>query len=338
MRRALVIGGTGFIGLNLVDALLDDGVQVRVTRRRRSITAYVRNRPVELVHGDLDDVASLRTAMRGCDTVFMAAGHYPRYSLDLAASLQTGVRRIRNACDAALAEGIPRFVFTSSIAALDTSPGGQPVGPDAIPRTMPEGSVYRAVKWALEREVEAAIARGLPAVTILPGGCIGPWDVRLGTGGILVGVAAGAMPWWVDGFVHLVDVRDVALAHVRAAHLVLDGSRISVAGSGVRVGVLLRHIVARWGGQMPPVELDPAAARARADREEWEAAPRHARVPLPRELVDMATTGGPVSSASAERDLGIWLTPLDESLEAARKWLTRYHYLPAPTAAPRRAS
>ena len=42
--RALAIGGTGFIGLNLVDELLAQGAQVRVTRRKRSATILLQGR------------------------------------------------------------------------------------------------------------------------------------------------------------------------------------------------------------------------------------------------------------------------------------------------------
>ena len=33
---------------------------------------------------------------------------------------------------------------------------------------------------------------------MIPGGCVGPWDLPLGTGAILVGTVRRAMPWWTD--------------------------------------------------------------------------------------------------------------------------------------------
>lgn len=110
--RALVIGGTGFLGLNVVDELLAAGHEVRVTRRKRSITALVRRRPVTLVEASLDAPEELERAMDGCDVVFLAGAHYPRYSLDVHASLEEGVRGVTNACRAARAAGT-RLVYTS---------------------------------------------------------------------------------------------------------------------------------------------------------------------------------------------------------------------------------
>ncbi len=65
--------------------------------------------------------------------------------------------------------------------------------------------------------MDAAAHRGLPAVTMITGGCIGPGDVRVGTGSVIVGVVRGLLTWWVDGTVNLVDIGDVVGAHLLAA-------------------------------------------------------------------------------------------------------------------------
>lgn len=332
--RALVIGGTGFVGLNIVDELLAQGAAVRVSRRKRSVTALVRRRPVELVEASLDDPERLRRAMDGCDVVFLAGAHYPRYSLDLAASLDEGVRGVRNACDAALAAGAPRLVYTSTIATLDTvaASSGRPAHDDDVPRSMPEGSVYRAVKWAMEQEVDRARGRGLSAVTLLPGGCIGPGDLRVGTASVIVGVVREVLPWWVDGLVNMVDVGDVARAHVAAARPT-PHDRYALAGHAVRVRALLATIARRYGGSVPELEVSAEEARNRALAEEREAAPKRARVAIPRELVDMATTGQPVSNARAAEILGFSPRPLDEALDRAHAWLARFGLLHRPSGA-----
>ena len=325
--RALVIGGTGFIGTNLVDALLAAGTSVRVTRRKRTATILLAKRPVEWVDGSLQEPEKLRRAMEGCEVVYLAGAYYPRYSLDLEASLTEGVDGVRNACDAALAVGVERFIYTSTIATLARAPEGRPADERDIPDRMPEGSVYRAVKWAMEREVDAAAHRGLPAVTMITGGCIGPGDVRVGTGSVIVGVVRGLLTWWVDGTVNLVDIGDVVGAHLLAA-AGAKSDRYCIAGHDVRVRWLLQHIALRYGGRVPEMELSAEEARERAEAEEREAAPRRQRVAVPRELVDMATTGQPVSSERARAELGLALGPLDDALDRAHAWFVRHKYVP----------
>jgi UDP-glucose 4-epimerase len=75
MRRVLITGGAGFIGSNLADRLLADGVQVVVydnfsTGRRESVEGVLTHPDGAVVEGDVLDTAALRSALAGCDAVF----------------------------------------------------------------------------------------------------------------------------------------------------------------------------------------------------------------------------------------------------------------------------
>ncbi|MCB9615954.1 MAG: NAD(P)H-binding protein [Sandaracinus sp.] len=327
MRRALVIGATGFIGLNVVDALQARGVSVRATWRKKSITVFAQKRNPEWCLAELDDTVALEEAMRGCDVVFFAGGHYPRYSLDRRASIERGRADVRAVCTAAMHADVPRVVYTSSIGTLDGSVAG-PVNADDRTVDPPRESVYRATKWAMEEEVDFALARGLDVVTVLPGACLGPWDVRLGTTGVLVALLNGALPWWVDGIVNVADVRDVAAVHVAAAEVAPRGARYAFGGVTTTMRALFEDLARRWGVRFPPEELDVAAAYIRADVEEAAAAPRRGRVPMPRELVDLVAWGRRVDSSRAALELGVVARDRETTLEDARQWLERMGHVP----------
>src|SRR5580658_4809258 len=67
-RLAFVTGATGFLGLNLVDALLDADWEVVALHRKTSNVAPLRARGVDLAEGSLDDRASLDAAIpEDCD-------------------------------------------------------------------------------------------------------------------------------------------------------------------------------------------------------------------------------------------------------------------------------
>ena len=76
--RAVVIGGTGFLGLNLVEALKAAGHEVVATRRPSSNTIFLRRLKVPLKAVRLEEPEGLAAALQGSEVAFFAAGHYPR--------------------------------------------------------------------------------------------------------------------------------------------------------------------------------------------------------------------------------------------------------------------
>ena len=68
----LITGGNGFIGRVLTDKLLQEGFNVRIITRKKSVTQTT-NPAVSLIHADYDDVASLQKAMAGCVGIFHLA-------------------------------------------------------------------------------------------------------------------------------------------------------------------------------------------------------------------------------------------------------------------------
>ena len=88
MRRALVTGGAGFIGSNLVDRLLSEGVEVAVlddfsTGRTEFLAQAMASPRLRVVEGDVLDRAAVDDAIEGCDTVFhLAANADLRHGLE----------------------------------------------------------------------------------------------------------------------------------------------------------------------------------------------------------------------------------------------------------------
>lgn len=115
----LVVGGTGFLGRQVVAALVARGKPVRALVRPGSDASVLGPPEVDVVRGDMLDRASLDAAMRGIDAVVTsAAGYTRRRKTDTADTDLTGNR---NLVDAARAAAVRRFVFTS-ILTCDQTP------------------------------------------------------------------------------------------------------------------------------------------------------------------------------------------------------------------------
>jgi UDP-glucose 4-epimerase len=124
----LVTGGAGFIGSNLVDALLRRGHAVRVldnfsSGRRRNLAGV--DDEVELVEGDLRSYERVHHAVRGCEVVFHqgALPSVPRSVQDPLTTSEINVGGTLNVLLNARDEGVRRLVFASSSSIYGDAPG-----------------------------------------------------------------------------------------------------------------------------------------------------------------------------------------------------------------------
>jgi UDP-glucose 4-epimerase len=148
--RALVTGGAGFIGSNLVRGLLDAGDEVRIldnfsTGSRRNLEGV----DAEIVEGELRSYERVHNAMRGIEVVYHlgALGSVLRSVQDPLTSSAVNVEGTLNVLLAARDSGVRRVVFSSSTSVYGPSPErptreGSP--PDPI-------SPYGVAKLAAER-------------------------------------------------------------------------------------------------------------------------------------------------------------------------------------------
>ena len=133
--RVLVTGGAGFIGSHLVEALLNDGHQVRVLDNLS--TGKTHNLPLDntalnLVVGDVADAAVVEQAMRDCDAVVhLAAVASVQASVDDPVSThQSNFLGTLNVCEAMLKAGVKRVVFASSAAIYGNNGEGTAIHED----------------------------------------------------------------------------------------------------------------------------------------------------------------------------------------------------------------
>lgn len=124
--KALVTGGAGFIGSNLVRALLEEGYDVRVldnfsTGHRANLAGL----DVELVEGDLRSYERVATATRGVDLVFHqgALPSVPRSVQDPITSSEVNVGGTLNVLLAARDQSVGRVVAASSSSVYGDAPG-----------------------------------------------------------------------------------------------------------------------------------------------------------------------------------------------------------------------
>lgn len=249
----LVTGATGFVGAAVARALLKAGHQLRVLARPQSDRRNLKGLNVEIIEGSLEEPVSLAAAVAGCRYLFHVAADYRLWVPDPAAMFRANVEGTRDLMLAALATGVERIVYTSSVATLGIVPDG--VADEETPSTAADMiGPYKRSKFEAEATVRELVAeQGLPAVIVNPSTPIGPGDVKpTPTGRLIVEAARGRMPGYVDTGLNIVHVDDVALGHLLAAQNGEVGRRYILGGENLSLAEILGG-VARVCGRRPPV-------------------------------------------------------------------------------------
>jgi nucleoside-diphosphate-sugar epimerase len=173
--KAVVTGGSGFVGSHLVERLVRDGMDVVCLVRVGSDLRYLRPLGVQTRIVALEDGDALRDAVRGADYVFHVAGL--TRGRTLAEYLAANAAPTRGILQAVLNSGSPvrRFVLLSSLAAVGPNLGVEPQDESTPPHPHDH---YGTSKLAAERIVLAEASHA--AVTIVrPPGVYGPRDTNL---------------------------------------------------------------------------------------------------------------------------------------------------------------
>ena len=326
----LVTGATGFVGAAVLRRVAATGARVRALARPGSDRRNLQGVDCEVVEGDLARPETLRAAVAGCEGVFHVAADYRIWVPDPARMDAINVAGTRALVEAAMAAGVRRFVYTSSVATLRLSPDGLAVDEDSRATVDDMTGHYKRSKFVAEDEVRRLVGeRGAPAVIVQPSAPIGPRDIKpTPTGRTIVMAARGQMPAYVETGLNVVHVDDVAEGHWLAYEKGEIGRRYILGGDNLMMRDIL-GIVARLTGHRPPRVRLPANLLMPAA---W-IGERIARLAGGRE--PMLTVDGLrmskkimfFSSARAERELGYTHRPAEAAIADAIAWYRANGYL-----------
>jgi len=222
-----ITGATGFVGSHLVRALLADGHRVRALYRNAKKLAVLDGLEYEAIEGDVTNLESLQAAFRGCDWVFHVAAVADYWNADQEWMFTVNLGGTRNVLQAARDASVDRVIFTSSAGALGLPENGEASDETAHFNLLPAQFPYGYSKVLAEEAVLEAVTRYDQDVVILnPTIIIGPGDLNEISGSFIV---QGSKWQWLTpisgGGLSVIDVRDVAAAHLAAARKGRKGER-----------------------------------------------------------------------------------------------------------------
>jgi dihydroflavonol-4-reductase len=328
--KALVLGATGLLGSNLVRALLAHGQQVRALVRPTSNTRTLDGLDVERVVGDLRDPDSLARACAGVQVIYQTASYYPPQTIPANAATTQALVETQNLLTAARRAAVTRLVFTSTMTTIGFPANGG-LASEACPfKPLFPNNPYLIAKAAMENLVLDAARIGLPAVVVNPTACFGPYDSKPTSGTQILMIARRLMPLYLAGKANAIDVRDVAVAMVRAAERGRPGERY-ILGNWNTTQKELNTLIARVAGVMAPLAPVPfPLARYGTKVMEWAfQTVLRKPSPVPSFFVEMLPHMQHYDCSKAIRELDYPRSPVETAIRDAIQWFRDNGYLPS---------
>jgi dihydroflavonol-4-reductase len=328
--NVFLTGATGFVGSHVARAYAAHGAQLRLLTRKTSNLSALEGLAAETVVGDLRQPESLRSALAGCDALIHVAADYRLWVPDPKEMYSANVDGTRELLKLARELGVPRVVYTSSVATMAFRTDGTIVD-EATPVSLADMiGHYKRSKFLAEQEAIAAARAGQHVMILNPTTPIGAGDLKpTPTGRIIVDFLNKNFPAYVDTGLNLVDVTEVARMHVVALDRGLPGERYILGGENFTLKQILDRLSAITGLPSPTMKVPHAIAMAFAFFDETITGKLRGKEP--RATVEAVRMGRKMmfaTSAKAERELGFQKLPVYNALRSAVEWFLAQGYAP----------
>ena len=244
-RTAFVTGASGFIGINLIKQLCEEGWEITALHREQSDITHLSKFPVNLIEGDIyyspDKVVA--SIPENIDAIFHVAANLNYNNIpDVPQDLDT-INGTINMINAALTRKAKRFVYTSSLATYGAQDGIS-INENTISNALDIPLNYFRSKYLAEQEVVKALNRGLPAVILNPAHVIGPHGGRAWIS-LVKSIIKGKLKTSPPGNSYFCHVRDIARAHIDAFEKGRIGEKYLLGGvpaSFEEIGIIIAEL------------------------------------------------------------------------------------------------
>jgi len=313
MKTVLLTGASGFIGSNVLKALVKDSdVNVRILVRAE----IERNTQFSEFIGDIRDRGSVRKAVQGADVVIHLAAFARMWSRDPIEFEQINVDGTRNVIEAAQEYGVGRVVFASSMSIFE--PASEIQTESNLKYRDHQITPYSISKWKAEMLLDSARLRGLDVVIVYPTRVFGPGPLTDANAAAvaLLRYRRGRLPL-IDGGRQMSNwafVRDVADGVIMAAFSGKPNNRYILGGENRTLADLLKILRGIEKVGFRPINISRDMAMKIARIEEFRAKLFNSKPFVTPEWLEMVLENSSCDIMKAVNDLNYRATPIEEAL------------------------
>jgi len=243
--KVFVSGATGFIGIQLVKRLVEEGHEVHALYRSEFKADLIRLPEVSLFKGDILDRESLDIALAGCEEAYHAAAFAGVWAKDRDLVFRLNVDGALNVVESAGRQGVRRVVLTSTAGIL--GPSQKEAVHESSPPPTSFFTDYEASKFQLEQKLLGRTAGGPEVVIVNPTRVYGPGYLSESNG------VTKMIKQYVEGkwrFIpgngkssgNYVHVEDVVTGHLLAMEKGKPGERYVLGGENISYLQLFEYV------------------------------------------------------------------------------------------------
>lgn len=326
--QVLVTGASGFLGAWLCRRLIDEGLELKILARPTSDLSELKGLRYTLSEGDVTNPVSLETACRDVDSVFHLAGLIGYSRAQRAAMEKVNVAGTQNVIHAVRSSKVRKLVHLSSVTAIGASYGPTVLNEQSEYNIQNLNLGYFETKRAAEILVRETTSRGeIDSVILNPSTIYGGGDAKKGSRKTQVKVAKGKFPFYTNGGVNVVHVKDVTEAIVKGWKQGRSGERYILSSENLTIQQLFQTIAAAAGVEPPKIHLPNTIVHAIGKLGDFMES-MGKKGPLNSENAWTSTLYHWFDSAKAQRELGLKLTPAKVSIEESVQWMKDHKVIP----------
>jgi len=323
--KVAVTGASGHIGNCLVQELKKQGATIKVLVH--NFRSDLDELDVEIIQGNLLDPESLIPFCKGADVIFHLAAQIAIENRSSGLVYETNVTGTRNILEAAIHEGVRKFIHFSSIHAFQIGSPGQMIH-EGTSLVETNKTIYEFTKAEGEREVRKAVKEGLDAVILNPTAVIGPFDYRGSLlGQALLKIYQNKLPFLVSGGYNWVDVRDVVSASIKAIESGRRGENYILSGK-FRTLHELSAMISTLSGCKIPVNVPVSLARIVCPFIQlYSSVTKKQPLYTSQSLDILVNSPVNISNVKARLELGFEPRPLEQTLRDTFDWYRQRNFI-----------
>jgi dihydroflavonol-4-reductase len=317
-----VTGANGLLGSFIVRKLIEQRKPFIAIKRAESDTSLLKDvaSEIEWRNADMLDAAALDEALRGVTHVIHAAAMVsfnPVLEKKIFDINVVGTRNIVNAC---LANNISRLMHVSSVAALGRQKGQLMIDEHNKWIDSSLNSTYAESKYLAELEVFRGQEEGLSTIIINPSVILAPADWTKSSAQLFKYVW-DQKPFYIDGTLNYIDVRDVSEVVVQLLSQPIEAERFILNAESISFIEFFTQVAKKLNKKPPSIKLNQTLLKTVAFAETLRSLITRSEPLITQETARLAGTQFTYNSRKIRNTLNFEFKSIDNTLS----WCCGYY-------------